>query len=367
MYAGKTFAAVAGAGLLSLAGATPALATPFAPGAVYTSTNAVEGNQVAVFDRAVDGTATFAGYVDTGGFGTGAGLGNQEAVLLSEDARFLYVVNAGSNDISAFAVAEDGLTLIQTVGSGGLTPVSIAQHGNLVYVLNAGDDTVYGFRQRPGGRLAPIEDSLRSLAGQGSAPAQIGFGPDGRHLYVTEKATNQIDVFRLGPRGVVIARDVLPSPADTPFGFAFGARDQLFVSEANAGAEGASTLTSYETLLDGRLFTIDPAVPSGETAACWVVVTPGGRLLYVSNTGSDSVSSYRVGFDGELELLDPLAATTGDQPLDMAITPGGRFFYVLNAGSGTIGDYVVEPDGSLTGIPGTAGGLPASVTGLAAW
>lgn len=366
MQTRKTFVAAAGTALLSLTGAIPALANPFAPGAVYTSTNAVEGNQVAVFDRAVDGTVTFARYVDTGGFGTGAGLGNQEAVLLSEDARHLYVVNAGSNDISVFAVEADGLTLLQTVGSGGLTPVSIAQHDNLVYVVNAGDDTVYGFRRTFNGRLIPIENSLRSLAGQASAPAQIGFGPDGRYLYVTEKATNQIDVFRVGARGVVVDQDVLPSPGDTPFGFAFGLRNQLFVSEANTGAEGASSLTAYQTLVDGRLFPVDPAVGNGETAACWVVVTPGGRLLYVSNTGSNSVSSYRVGFDGDLELVDPLAATTGDLPLDMALTPGGRFFYVLNAGSGTIGDYVVEPDGSLTGIPGTAGGLPPSVTGLAA-
>ncbi len=359
---------LAGAGLLSLLGAgQSALANPFAPGAVYTSTNAVDGNQVAVFTRAIDGTAVFDRYVDTGGFGTGGGLGNQAAVVLSEDARFLFVVNAGSNDLSVFAVEESGLTLLQTIGSGGLTPVSVAQHDNLVYVLNAGDDTIYGYRLRPNGRLVAIEDSLRSLSGSGTAPAQIGFGPDGRYLYVTEKATNLIDVYRVGPRGTVVEQDVLNSPGDTPFGFAFGDRTQLFVSEANGGAEGASTLTAYEPLADGRLFTLDAKVPSGETAACWVVVTPGGRLLYVSNTGSDSVSSYRVDFDGGLELLDPLAATTGDSPLDMALTADGRFFYVLNAGDGTIGDYVVETDGALTGIPGTAGGLPTSVSGLAAW
>lgn len=354
------------AGSAVMLAATTATSASFAPGAVYTSTNAVEGNEVVVFSRATDGTVTLDSYVATGGSGTGSGLGNQEAVVLSGDQRFLFVVNAGSNDLSVFEVTEDGLVLLQTVSSGGLTPVSIAVHDNLLYVLNAGDDTIYGFRLRFNGRLTPIADSLRPLSAAGTAPAQIGFSPDGRFLYVTEKATNVIVRYRLGPRGVAVDQEVISSPGDTPFGFAFGRRNQLFVSEAHGGAEGASTLTSYEPFANGLLRILDPEVPSGETAACWVVIEPSGRLLYVSNTGSDSVSSYTVGFDGSLALLDPLAATTGDQPLDMALTPDGGFFYVLNAGDGTIGDYVVEADGSLTGIPGTAGGLPAGATGLAA-
>lgn len=350
---------------LLMLSSTLALADTTAPGAVYTSTNAVDGNQVAVFARATDGTATFERYVDTGGFGTGAGLGNQEAVVLSQDGRYLFVVNAGSDSLSVFRVGEDELTLLQVIGTGGLTPVSVAQHDDLVYVVNAGDDTVYGFRQRFDGRLVPITDSLRALSASGTAPAQIGFSPDGRFLYVTEKSTNTITAFNLGARGTSRAQRSFRSLGDTPFGFAFGQRNQLLVSEANAGQTGQSTLTSYTPVASGLLRTLDAEVPSGETAACWVVILPGGRLAYVSNTGSDSVSSYRVTFDGRLELLDPRAATTGEAPLDMALTPDGRFFYVLNAQSGTIGDYVVEPDGALTGIPGTAGDLPTSVTGLA--
>ncbi len=343
-----------------------ALASTLAPGAIYTSTNATDGNKVAIYSRGTDGAATFDRFVETGGFGTGAGLGNQAAVTLSDDGRFLFVVNAGSNDVSVFEVQDESLELIQTVSAGGLTPVSIAQHDNLVYVVNAGDDTVYGYRLRDSGRLSPIVDSLRSLSASGTAPAQIGFSPNGRHLYVTEKSTNRITMFTLGVRGVAVDQESMNSLGDTPFGFAFGARNQLLVSEANGGAEGASTMSAYEPFANGLLRTLDAKVPSGESAACWVVALPSGRLAYVSNTGSDSVSSYLVAFDGTLELLDPLAATTGDAPLDMALTADGRFFYVLNSGSGTIGDYVVEPNGALTGIPGSPGGLPVSASGLAA-
>src|SRR2546427_460824 len=44
------------------------------PGAVYTLTNQVGGNAVAVFARGADGRLTAAGTVSTGGTGTGAGV-----------------------------------------------------------------------------------------------------------------------------------------------------------------------------------------------------------------------------------------------------------------------------------------------------
>src|SRR5207249_379047 len=60
------------------------------PSAVYTLTNQVAGNAVAVFARAGDGTLTAAGSFSTGGAGTGAGLGSQGAVTLSNDGRLLF-------------------------------------------------------------------------------------------------------------------------------------------------------------------------------------------------------------------------------------------------------------------------------------
>src|SRR2546429_4139450 len=78
------------------------------PGAVYTLTNQVAGNAVAVFARGADGRLTAAGTVSTGGTGTGASLGSQSAVTLSDDGRWLFAVNAGSNDVSVFSVSPRG-------------------------------------------------------------------------------------------------------------------------------------------------------------------------------------------------------------------------------------------------------------------
>lgn len=345
--------------------AAPTAAQGISEGAVYTSTNEIDGNRVAVFARALDGTASFQQYVATGGEGTGEGLGNQGAVTLSSDGRYLYVVNAGSDDLSVFKVLEDGLELLEVVDSRGIRPVSVAQHDDLVYVLNAGDDRIAGFRQQPNGTLTSL--GRRRLSGDDTAAAQVGFSNDGTFLFVTERATNSITRFRVTRRGGARQRVVLPSDGPTPFGFHVGQRNQLIVSQAAGGADGESTTTSYTIdPEDGTLEVVSGSVAAGETAACWVVGTPDGRLVFVSNTATDSVSSFAVGFEGELTLLEAQAANTGDGPLDMALTADGLFFYVLNAAGGGLGDYVVGADGSLTGLPGAPGGLPTSASGLAA-
>ena len=104
---------------------TPAFSFAFwhqAPGAVYTMSNDAVENTVLVFARSANGNLTLDDEVATGGQGTGAGLGNQGGVILSEGKRFLFVVNAGSNDISVLAVLPWGLKLLGTYDSGGCVP-----------------------------------------------------------------------------------------------------------------------------------------------------------------------------------------------------------------------------------------------------
>ena len=97
--------------LIYLAGAL-SLVAPFAEaqtaGAVYSETNAAAGNSVVAFARAANGALGEANYYPTGGAGTGAGLGSQGAVAVTDDGRWVIAVNAGSNDVSVFEVTEGG-------------------------------------------------------------------------------------------------------------------------------------------------------------------------------------------------------------------------------------------------------------------
>jgi 6-phosphogluconolactonase (cycloisomerase 2 family) len=137
--------------------------------AIYTITNDPNGNEVAVYERAADGSLTFMATYPTGGLGSGAGLGSQGAVVLRENGRRLFVVNAGSNQISVFAVQKDGLDLLDVVDSGGERPISLTLHGHFLYVLNAGGSgNITGFRVRDNGKLGALDGSTQPLSNGGT-------------------------------------------------------------------------------------------------------------------------------------------------------------------------------------------------------
>src|SRR5207302_2041478 len=227
------------------------------PGAVYTLTNQVGGNAVAVFARGADGRLTAAGTVSTGGTGTGASLGSQSAVTLSDDGRWLFAVNAGSNDVSVFSVS-------------------------------------------PGGGLA---------------------------LVVTEKNTNQLDVYAVDANGVASGPTTTASAGGTPFGFSFGLRNELFVSEATGSA------SSYELDATGSVSLVSGAVLTHQGAPCWAVVTNDGRIGFTGN-GAGSVSAFAIAPDGAIGLVDANGGTAliGAGINDIALSHNSRYLYVLPTG-----------------------------------
>ena len=337
-------------------------------GVVFTQNNAIAGNKVLVFDRAADGTLTSAGAYATGGTGTGAGLGSQGAVTLSDDGQYLLVVNAGSNEVTAFHVHGDVLDKLNTVASGGLLPISVTVHGGLVYVLNGGGTGgIAGFTLDVNG-LSAIRDTRRPLSSSAAGPAQISFTPDGSALVVTEKAANAIATYAVDALGRAHGPSVTPSAGQTPFGFAFGLRGTLIVSEAFGGAVDASAASSYRT--NGTSLMLRSAsVPTTETAACWFAVTPNGQYAYAANTGSGSVTGYRVTNEGRLVILNADGRTgvvgAGSTPIDDAVSANGQFLHVLASGAHLVSTFAIDASGALTNV-GVSPALPAGTVGLAA-
>jgi hypothetical protein len=345
--------------------------TTFGPGhgnvgSLYLQTNDAGGNAVLVFPRSANGALGSPTSVTTGGLGTGGGLGNQGAVALSNDGRYLYAVNAGSDEVSAFRVTRSGLEHVGNVPSGGDEPISLALHGRLLYVLNDGiSPNVSGFTISPGGGLVPLAGSTRALSTAVVDAAQVGISPHGDYLVVTEKATNTIVSWSIGNDGLLSNRTLTGSSSPTPFGFSFDNRGTLIVSEAVGGMPGASVLSSY-VAATGGWSVVSASLATTQTAACWVVVTPNGQFAYSTNTGSASVTGVDIASDGSISLLDAggVTGTTGATPIDAATSHNGRFLYVLTAGADAISAFVVNGDGSLVNIGSTP--VQDGANGLAA-
>jgi hypothetical protein len=106
--------------------------------AVYVQTNDATGNEVIAFSRTGNGALAPLGRYSTGGRGTGSPhLASAGSVVLSDDGRWLLVVNAGSDELSLFAVQPDGLRLAGRA-------------------IHADAQKLFGWAVGQGGQLTPV-------------------------------------------------------------------------------------------------------------------------------------------------------------------------------------------------------------------
>jgi 6-phosphogluconolactonase len=335
---------------------------------VYVQTNDATENEVIVFSRAEDGTLAPLGRYSTGGRGTGLPhLASAGSVVLNDDGRWLLVVNAGSDELSLFAVQPDGLRLADRVGSGGSKPTSVAVSGALVYVLNNGTPNISGFNLTDG-KLAALTDSTRPLSSADADPAQISFTPGGGALIATERGTNSISSYVLDQRGYPQGPTTIKSSGQTPYGFGLTKNGSLIVSEAFGGAIGAAAASSYAVSGAAELTAVSGSVGDTRSEVCWVALTKDDRFAYVTNFGDGTVSCYEITGDGSLKLHDPVAGSTGQGEKglrDEAISGDGRYLYAIDADAQKLFGWAVGQDGHLTPT-GAFNGLPDTVAGLAA-
>jgi 6-phosphogluconolactonase len=307
---------------------------PESNGAVFSMSNAREGNVVVAFSRAADGRLTEVGRFPTGGNGSGSFedtangmiLGNAQGESspnnLIDSSEFLFVTNAGSNSITVFRVNPEGLERVEVQNSGGEKPVSVTVNRGLLYVLHSGeteDDlfdedgniipncttgelpSVTGFRVSSSGQLDPIPGSTRQLSGDAfSGCAQVSFSPSGDVLVVTERLAVQpgqenneapegdegvINTFVVNADGTLGGHQVIDAAGQGPFGFTFTKSGRLLTTEQFDGPEGPSrgAATSYQVGGGGTLTPISSSVRNGGTDTCWFVVTDDGQYGFTTS------------------------------------------------------------------------------------
>jgi 6-phosphogluconolactonase (cycloisomerase 2 family) len=347
--------------------------------AVFVKTNSVDGNEIIAYSRAADGSLVERNHYGTGGRGSGGTidpLGSQGSLTLSEDRSLLFAVNTSTGDLSVFRVSGANLVLAQVVSTGGSAPVAVAQHGNLVYVINfAGNSNVVGFQLDGNGRLVSIPNSIRYLSATNTGASSLAFSPDGRFLLVTEKVTNNIDVFSVQSDGSLSQPQVTPNPVPGIFDVVFSPDGAALIVQTGVTPNSpASSISSYLVQEGGTLSNVTGNVPTNGAAACWVAltpITPHGQFAYVANSISSTISAFSIGSSGNVTALPgTVVATlpTGSFNLDIAVSEDAKYVYTLNAGTGTIGIFAVQPNGTLSPRVFASGLIPADgFEGLAAF
>jgi 6-phosphogluconolactonase (cycloisomerase 2 family) len=372
LSAGALVLALGGVLASGAGGSTPrTFSWPGTHSALFVETDATTGNSVLSFQRASDGSISFAGKYATGGLGATAAnatadpLASQDGLALANNGADLIATNAGSNTVSVFAVDGTALRLLQQVPSGGLFPASIATSGRFVAVLNAGGAGSVAEFQWFNGQLLPVAGQVRGLGLSNTTPpdfhhgvGQVSYTPNGQHLIITTKlSTNSYDVFSVGFNGSLGTSPVVtPAINALPFSFTFDAASNVVATEASN-----SSVTTYRVNANGSLTSLG-TVSDGQSALCWISGAHG--YFFGSNAGSGNVSSFTESPTGAPVLVNATAATTHAGTTDSVVSPDGNFLYVESGGAGTLDAFAIGSGGTLTPLE-TLFNIPVASEGLA--
>jgi 6-phosphogluconolactonase (cycloisomerase 2 family) len=315
----------------------------------YVNANIVNGNAVLAYDIQADGSlnALSGSPFLTGGrgfFDPSFALGpfdvDQEMAV---DRNVLYAVNAGSNDISALRIAEDGsLSPLhgQPFSSGGSTPVSLGVHDRYLVALNSAQDPAQADDGSLPGLTASaiqLDGGLRLLKTSASPltadaqPSQVLTTDTGPFVFNAEfPGGGHLNAFFQEPNGKLVQTDsvLLPMEANNvqplPLGLWTNPRaPYVYVGFVNTNEIGVYTVTKAGKLQFVR------KVPNSGVAVCWLRVSDDGRFLYTSNTTDNSMSVYDLSAPASpVEIQHISVGGTGGVE-QFSLTQDGHFLYLL--------------------------------------
>ena len=253
--------------------------------------------------------------------------GASQPTLLAMDpaGAFLYVANAGSDNISVFSISASTGALSAVSGSPfyiGVVPHSmqLTPSGNLLYVTASSSPLglIVGFSVNSG-----ILTRVSTTNSDDPNPNGLAIDPSGTHLY-TANPTGSISIFAIGN----------PSP---------GALTEVQNSPLTVGYA-----TPISLILDGK-----------------------GQFLYVADQGSNNVASFSISSSTGLPTALTTSTTTNayatdvNSPSFLVADPNGKYLFVGNQGSSAGIEVFDISGGTLTAIATYfVGNTPTSIAVL---
>jgi len=144
------------------------------------------------------------------------------ATITANSVQVLYVGNEGSNNVSAFVINSDGTLTAVTNSpfSAGLGPVAIASEPthNFLYVVDANSNEVSAFRMNTGsGALTALNPATVST---GARPVSIAVHPDGLFLYTANIGSDNLSAFSITVQSGVLVAVQTVATSSRPAGIA---------------------------------------------------------------------------------------------------------------------------------------------------
>ena len=293
-------------------------------------------NQVAVYRE--DPTAGVLTQIAGSPFAVGDGA---QSLVLHPSGKFLYVANPGQNenDISLFTVASDGVlsevfprTSVAPLGS--LPQLLLMDSaGSFLYVENAGSNNISVFSiDASSGALTPVANSPFSI---GLSPLNMRLTPSGNFLYVT--ASGQQNGLIAGfsvTSGALTLAGLTNSDGINPFGLAIDPSGTFLY----AGNTSSNSISIFKISSSGALTEVPGSPLNSYNDPVSLLLDPKGQFLYVADQAANNVAVYSItsgtGLPVGLTTSTSLFAfATEASPSVLALDPNGNHLFVGNQGS----------------------------------
>ena len=284
------------------------------------------------------------------------------AMVTTEDRKFMFASNGGSNTISAFRVMSDG-TLQAVIGSpfasGGINPAALYVAGNRLFVVNKNDNftnqpneenpnyRTFGIGEN--GYLTPVPDALFPTTPH-SSPANFVMSPNGKVAFGTDflavmRKTGQsgtLRSFTVGPSGKLTA--VTGTPMAVEGGGALGLWAHPKQNILYVGLPFVKKVAVYGYDDNSGQLNLVTAVPAG-AAACWLRTNRAGTRLYCLNSAESTITVYNTENAAAPYLVQTYAMkrpgpfwyapgsdkpNTSSEPFVEELSPDEKYLYVVN-------------------------------------
>lgn len=260
--------------------------------------------------------------------------------------------------VSAFSInrTDGGLTLLNTVSSGGAGPTFVSSHpsGRFLLVANYFGGSVAVLPILGDGRVGEATDVRNDAGRLGPTRAKnappgsfavsghdrthahmIQADPSGRFVLHIDLGLDTIHVWKFNEEKGTLSPAAAPTvslpPGDGPRHFAFHPNGRWLYSIQEEGStvvlfdydKGTGGLSPRQTIS-----TLPPGFV-GTNFCSGILVSPDGRFLYAGNRLHDSIAIFSIGADGTLKYQGE-EWTRGDYPRSFAFDPSARFLFCCN-------------------------------------
>jgi 6-phosphogluconolactonase (cycloisomerase 2 family) len=303
------------------------------------------------------------------------------SVASATDKRYLYVANSGGNDVSVFTLEPGSVAMSPVPGSpfaAGTNPRALSLYTTYVgtyagpnrvsylYVANAGSDELSAYRvDQATGVLTPLSPVTYAT---GVGPSAIAIDRPGASPFLYTANTGgskDITAFLIdGSSGGLTPIPGSPYPAGSGVSsLAFGGTGGEFLYAANTTGSTATIYGfSITPLFDLLAGTVDPnagaliplpGFPYHLPSCTFIATDQAGAYLYA--TAGTSLLGYGIdALTGALAPLPGFPVDVGANVTSVNVDPTNQYLYVVNGSAGTVTGFELNAaTGALAAMPGS--------------